>query len=406
MERRLRAVDAAPTDDDMVVAILDVSRAHFHPMIKRKVHIELPEEDKIVGQDMVGELLRTMYGTRDAAASWEEFYTEVLEAAGAKSGDFSPCLFHSVQTNLRIWVHGDDKALVGKRSVVMAMIKVLEGKMMIKTKAMLGFARGDDRSATLLNRIIELKVIGGKPTLCFEPDPRHAQIAIRDLGLDGEKTKGLSAPGANDETFEDATLIEERSGQLRFRSVAMRLSFLGQDSPHLQQPVKEASRLMQVPTVGALNRLKRIGRYLVEHPRCVQHFVLQPRVEEVVVKSDSDHAGCKRTRKSTSCALLMHGLHLLLCSSTTQKIEGLSSCESEFLALVKAGSIGMGAKAMAKDFGMDLKLKLETDSSGAKGVAARRGVGRIRHLHTPLLWLQRRVADRTLRSCRHNYSKY
>lgn len=85
------------------------------------------------------------------------------------------------------------------------------------------------------------------------------------------------------------------------------------------------------------------------------------------------------------------------CVRLRRRSEGLSSCESEFLALVKAGSIGMGAKAMAKDFGMDLKLKLETDSSGAKGVAARRGVGRIRHLHTPLLWLQRRVADRTLR---------
>ena len=46
---------------------------------------------------------------------------------------------------------------------------------------------------------------------------------------------------------------------------------------------------------------------------------------------------------------------------------------------------------MAADFGMKFGLHLETDSSAAKGVAQRRGVGRIRHLHTPLLWIQRKV---------------
>eukprot|EP00971_Amphidinium_carterae_P187120 3713973-Amphidinium_carterae.1 len=32
-----------------------------------------------------------------------------------------------------------------------------------------------------------------------------------------------------------------------------------------------------------------------------------------------------------------------------------------------------------------------TDSSSAQAIAKRRGVARIRHLHTPLLWLQTRV---------------
>ena len=52
---------------------------------------------------------------------------------------------------------------------------------------------------------------------------------------------------------------------------------------------------------------------------------------------------------------------------------------------------------MAADFGLQFGLDLETDSSAAKGVAARRGVGKIRHLHTPLLWLQRHVTGRKLK---------
>ena len=46
---------------------------------------------------------------------------------------------------------------------------------------------------------------------------------------------------------------------------------------------------------------------------------------------------------------------------------------------------------MMKDCGIAVSLEVETDSSAAKGIASRRGVGRIRHLHTGLLWVQQRV---------------
>ena len=143
--------------------------------------------------------------------------------------------------------------------------------------------------------------------------------------------------------------------------------------------------------------LERIGRYLVGRPRCVQRYPLQPEVQPLTVKVESDFAGCKETRLSTSCCTLMRGKHVLRCSSSTQKIQGLSSSESEFMALVRGGLIGLGAKAMGEDFGQQFGLKLEPESSAAKGVATRRRVVKIRHLHTPLLWLQRRVTNRELR---------
>ena len=73
-----------------------------------------------------------------------------------------------------------------------------------------------------------------------------------------------------------------------------------------------------------------------------------------------------------------------MCASSTQKIQGLSWGESEFMALLSGGSVGLGAKAIAEDTGQKFCLDLETDSSAAKGVATRRGVEKIRHLHTPL----------------------
>ena len=44
---------------------IDVRRAYFHARARRDVFVELPEEDAEPG--MCGKLLKSLYGTRDAA---------------------------------------------------------------------------------------------------------------------------------------------------------------------------------------------------------------------------------------------------------------------------------------------------------------------------------------------------
>ena len=72
-----------------------------------------------------------------------------------------------------------------------------------------------------------------------------------------------------------------------------------------------------------------------------------------------------------------------------------STGESEFYAAVKGASIGIGTNNMWLDMGVEIKLpvKLLVDATAGIGIASRRGVGRIRHLHTPSLWLQRAIHD-------------
>ena len=44
--------------------------------------------------------------------------------------------------------------------------------------------------------------------------------------------------------------------------------------------------------------------------------------------------------------------------------------------------------------------ELVTDSSAAKGMASRRGAGKVRHIHCPALWLQQAVARKRLKVSR------
>ena len=52
---------------------------------------------------------------------------------------------------------------------------------------------------------------------------------------------------------------------------------------------------------------------------------------------------------------------------------------------------------MAKDLALTLDPRVMIDASAAKGIASRRGVGKVRHVHVSTLWLQQAVHERRLR---------
>jgi len=43
---------------------------------------------------------------------------------------------------------------------------------------------------------------------------------------------------------------------------------------------------------------------------------------------------------------------------------------------------------MCKDFGVSLGLKIGTDSSAAKALTERKGLGKAKHINTSFLWIQ------------------
>ena len=102
--------------------------------------------------------------------------------------------------------------------------------------------------------------------------------------------------------------------------------------------------------------------------------------------TDSDYAGCVLTRKSSTCAHLFHGVNLLTSGSWTQGTCSLSVAESEFCAGVKGESMLLHAKSMMIGSDEDVGQRfLGTD----KSIMERRGAGRMRRLHCPVLWVAR-----------------
>ena len=245
----------------------------------------------------------------------------------------------------------------------------------------------------MLNRYVRLVTLDSDEyQIEYEADPRHAELIVKELNI--ARAKSVNTPGvkmsAGDVRIQSPTLSP--SATSLYRSLTMRACYLAQDRADRPYSSKECARLMSAPTEVGWTALKRIGRFFIGKPRVVQVFGPQAEPSHFTVVSDTDHADCLRTRKGTSGTVLMHGAHCIKTTSSTHNSPAMSSGEDDFYGVVKAASAGLGAVAMAADFNKQKSLKIETDSTAAKGICTRRGLGKTRHIETRFLWVQHKIA--------------
>ena len=82
--------------------------------------------------------------------------------------------------------------------------------------------------------------------------------------------------------------------------------------------------------------------------------------------------------------------------SSNQGVIAVSSGEAEYYAALKGASSALGFQSMLRDLGVSATIILYTDSSAARGIIHRAGLGKLRHLETGYLWLQSAVKGKKL----------
>ena len=92
----------------------------------------------------------------------------------------------------------------------------------------------------------------------------------------------------------------------------------------------------------------------------------------------------------------MLGRHTIKHWSSTQPSVTLSSGEAEFYGVVRGAGQGLGYQALLQDLGLELPLRVWTDSSAALGICSRQGLGKLRHLDTHTLCVQHAVRSKRL----------
>ena len=186
--------------------VQDVKKAYVFAPAVRKVYVELPPEEHEAGK--VGLLLKSLYGTRDAALNWTTAYTTVLvEKMGFVQGRSSPCAFYHERLGIRTVVHGDDFVSEGPANSLKEIDAMLRDHFEIKTEV-LGPEKECVQQLKILNRVVTWE----KHALTWEPDPRHAELVIEQLGLKGAKP--LKLPGIKEEVKDGEADVKQKENEV------------------------------------------------------------------------------------------------------------------------------------------------------------------------------------------------
>ena len=375
--------------------LIDVKKAFLYGKIERSVYVDLPEEDEMSKSGLyVGKLIKAMYGTRDAPAVWQLELEGTLRDMGFVTSKSTPCLYFNASTELRIVAHVDDLLIEGSSEELESFRKRLTEKYEIKS-SILGPDSNEESSIVYLGRKISWETHG----LAWEGDEKM----VRDLVTEWELSdcKKADTPGAKDvdeskDPYAEEVFMEPEMAS-RYRSAAAKLNYASLDNPRISYAAKEVSRTMSKPRVGDEVKLKRILRYLSEIPNCKYFYNWQEEPACLVGFTDSDWAGCRRTRRSTSGGAVMHGQHLIMHWSRTQACVALSSCEAELNAGVKMTSELLGLVLAFSELGVRYEAEVRGDCSPMQGVIERRGVGKVKHLCLKQLWMQEKVRDKSVK---------
>ena len=87
------------------------------------------------------------------------------------------------------------------------------------------------------------------------------------------------------------------------------------------------------------------------------------------------------------------GRHTIKTWSLTQAVVALSFGEAEYYGMVNGASFPMGIQSLLKDLGIEARIHIETDFGAAKGIASRKGLGKVRRIEVNQLSLQDKVHE-------------
>ena len=238
-----------------------------------------------------------------------------------------------------------------------------------------------------------------KEGILYEGDQRHVEICLSEAGIE-ENSRIVNTPvdrsnkdAKNSNNLKAGEREDEKldsSGTTRYRGLVARMNYLGQDRSDIQFAVKELGKDLASPSQESWMKLKRLLRYLKGSPRLRLKYSYQHNDRTITAWTDSDFAGCIKSRKSTSAGVIMLGNHLVKSWSTNQTVIALSSGEAEYYSMVKAGSVALGIESLMKDLGVEDtgSIAIKTDASAAVGIGSRIGIGKVRHIEVNQLWLQ------------------
>ena len=313
---------------------------------------------------------------------------------------------HLFGEKLLVMTYVGDLLIVGEQQEQESFISKLSAHFPLKHKTKL-----DAKTPlTFLGKTLEHKA--SEHSINLHLPASYYMKLFKMYGMENAKTTSTTADklGQSDEPRDPLNHPLDQARHKLYRTAIGKLLWATPVRPDISFAVKELSRSLQAPTQQDEKQLKHLLRYL----KGTLHFTtsLQPPRKRVVEQassiqvqafSDSDWAGCPKTRRSTSGASLSLWGVSLATSSRTQATQALSSAEAELYAMGMAIQDALHLKSLLQEMKLQqlakpFELTVYTDSSSGKAFASKLGLTRkSKHVQLRYLFMQDLVASGQLK---------
>lgn len=326
----LRAILSIAANRDLDMIQLDVKTAFLYGEVAEELYISQPEGFIVDGQEsLVCRLHKGLYGLKQSSRLWNLTFDSFLTSFGFISSSADPCVYFrenaSEFTIFALWV--DDCLLCSTSSSVnTAILSHLTSHFSMTSGSadlFIGLQISRDRAQRklllsqpqYLQRIIERFHMTNSNPFSTPADPN----ARLDSSMSPSTPDGIKAM--------NTTPYSEAIGCLTYAAVCTR--------PDIAFAVGQAARFCQNPGKAHWSAVKRILSYLAGTTTHGLLFSGKGRTT-LVGYTDSDYAGDKDTRRSTSGFIFLHLGGAISWGSTRQSCTALSTTEAEYIAASNA----------------------------------------------------------------------
>uniref|UniRef100_A0AAV1V300 Integrase catalytic domain-containing protein n=1 Tax=Peronospora matthiolae TaxID=2874970 RepID=A0AAV1V300_9STRA len=298
---------------------LDVVTAFLYGVMKEQVFCVIPEGVELDSTFDCLELVKSIYGLKQASRVWNETFDEYVCSIGFQVSDFDPCLYIKTSDGhcVFILVYVDDVLVTGSSLELIAQTKNdLKTRLEMTDSGKCAFVLGielldgEDDSVTLCQR-------------------RYVDDILKRFGMDDCKAVASPVDMSSRLVSSDATTkvdapFREAVGALMHLTTATR--------PDIAFAVGYVSRFMENPQEEHWVAVKRIFRYL---QGTKTHGICYKPSAKIDFRgySDADWAGELADRKSTSGYVFMLLGAPVSWGSKKQPSVSLSTSEAEYIAL-------------------------------------------------------------------------
>ena len=316
----LRALLAKVASENLELHQLDVKTAFLNGELEETIYMKQPPGYEEGSPTTVCLLRKALYGLKQAPRAWHTKLKAELENLGFVASDTDPGLFtmaHPTAGTVFILVYVDDMLLAGSND------KVLDG---IETALKKKFDVHDKGDASVFVGM-EIKRDRAAGTLTISQRRMTAELVTK-YGMDNAASKYAPLPSD--------TKLSASEGELLDKSVSPYCELVGSllyiavcSRPDITQAVGALSRYMAKPTTVHWNLARGVVQYL---GTTVDYGITFGGGTGLLGYCDSDFAGDKDTRRSTTGYVFVFNGGAISWSSRLQPTVAVSTAEAEYMS--------------------------------------------------------------------------